>query len=69
MFKQKGYLPYQASLHQNSYDWSLVLLYKTQETGACCTKQHLNGSVFLCYTKQEINMALKKYKQKSTKKI
>jgi len=27
-------------------------------------KNKLNGSVFFCYTKQEINMALKNYKQK-----
>jgi len=37
-----------------------ILLYKTRETGACCTEQHLNGSVFFCYTKQEINMAFLK---------
>jgi len=41
---------------------TVVLLYKTRETGACCTEQHLNASVFFCYTKQEINMALKNLK-------
>jgi len=40
------------------------MLYKTRETGACCTEQHLNRSVFFCYTKQEINIALKNFKQK-----
>jgi len=41
-----------------SYDWSLVLLYKTRETGVYCTEQLLNESVLFCCTKQKINMAV-----------
>jgi len=55
---KKGYLSYQASFRQNCYDWGLVLLYKTRETGACCPGQNLNGSVLFCFAKQEINMAV-----------
>jgi len=50
-----------SSFIQNSYDRSLALLYKTRETGAYCTEQHLNGSVFFCYTRQEISMAVFHY--------
>jgi len=34
------------------------MLYKTLEIGAYCTEQHLNGSVFFFYTRQEISMAV-----------